>query len=268
MTSESFEMAALEEEFQKALSSWHATHAYLLDYRVLAERERAEVVFDAAELDRYARDEQRIYINPEKGVRRERHIGMHELSHHLLYELEGGAFFARAGKLAHERARSLKGLMEQLCDRGGRELAIPRPLLTEVFLRCPDDAERAMRLAIRCKVSLALAGQRIADLERNRAVWGVVLGKSGFVEDHFGNGVKKAKYKVGRGFKLPDDHPLRQPFAHMQLEFFKAAIPFKRSRTRMPRYMQAMADELRGQTIVFFNSRRAVGRAMTPLFGA
>jgi len=81
-----------------------------------------------------------------------------------------------------------------------------------------------------------------------------------------GNDVKNAKYKTGVGHQLPYIHALRQPFTHMRLEFFRAPIPFKFSKKQMPRHMQAMADELRGQTIVFFNSRAAVGRAMTPLF--
>lgn len=120
-------------------------------------------------------------------------------------------------------------------------------------------------MAIKTRCSLAAAGQRIA-LAVDRPVGGIILNAYGDVLDFFGNDVKRY-LTAGRGHKIDMSHPIRQkPFSHDEVEFFHATIPYKRSPKKVPRYMQALCDEMRGQTIVFFNAPRVSMRGQQRLF--
>ena len=251
-------------DFLEFLHDWHASSGFL-PFLALAAAEGIEVDDTRDTDDQYIHHKRRILLNRDQGVRRKRFTGMHEIAHHVFKTADGGRFVKALQQLFPRSLEAQNDYEEVFVQLGGFQLMIPRPVFREICDQYEEDAKRAQMLAIRAGCSFAAAGQRIA-LAMERPVGGIVLNTQGEVLDFFVNEVKKY-LTAGRGFTIDERHPIRQkPFPPNEVEFFRSTIPYKHSQKKIPRHMQGLYDDKRGQTIIFFNAPHSKKRGQHKLF--
>lgn len=253
----------LRHNFLTWLDAWHASEGYEADYTILAHR--LDLNIKEATRSKYDGHTRTIYIARGLHAHRERHEGLHEVTHHLFQHGEDGAFKAAAQRLAPSRRDSRKGVEEGIVWEASWRLLIPQRDLEAICDKSEFDVEAAVQLAKECRTSFEFAGRRVVD-SLTRPVRGIVLDTRGWVVANFSNNVGIAKYGTGRDFFIPDTHPLRHLSATGRVVELRAAIPFKRSRRYWPVPVEAWADAGRYQTLALFDGRRSKNRGMRPLW--
>ncbi|MFC3833953.1 MULTISPECIES: ImmA/IrrE family metallo-endopeptidase [Deinococcus] len=251
----------LQPAFHTWLDEWHAAQGFESDYRVLADT--LGLTVKAATRSMYDAATQTIYIERNLHPLRERHEGLHEVTHHLFQTAQAGAFHRAAqqlGKALKSRQDAEEGIVQEASWR----LLMPPHRVNEVCRVTTTDVEAMVQLARMCRASFEFAAWRVAGT-LTRPVRGVVLDSRGWVLASFGNNVGTAKYTPGRGFFVDAMHPLQQITETNQVVEFKAAIPFKRGRVGWRVSMEAWKDSKRFQTLAVFDTRISKNHGMEPL---
>lgn len=252
----------LKQDFHSWLEAWHQGEGYESEFKVLAER--LGVCVKKGNRSKYDPATATIYIARNLHAFRERHEGLHEVTHHLFHTAEDGRFLEAARRLGAQKLKSQKEVEESIVEEASWQLLTPTHQVDAICRASEFDVEAMVKIARACRTSFEFAAQRVGST-LSRPCRGLVMDSRGWVTASFGNGIGDAKYTSGKEFFVEETHLLRQISRVDQVVEFNAKVPFKRSRQSWRVPVEAWKDSSRHQTLALFGTRRNSITGMQPL---